>query len=191
VTDITILPDPFDPDSLRLSQDFGSTAGVKKILNVVPVRKPGRQEFVRVHPSEDYRVMTAVIELAGERGETFLVAPHMRDNLAAEFVPVTLFTAVTRQGTLFLWPCRLPAPDGRTNRWHESLLDAAERATTQWVRVVADMALGGYQLYQAAEELSDPAWPDYRFAEILKIAFRDRLIDSGDHPVVRRLRGVE
>jgi hypothetical protein len=191
MTDVTILPDPFQPEALRLSQNFGTTAGVKKVLNVVPVRRPGRHDFVRVHPSEDYRVITAVIELSGERGETFLVAPHMRDYLGAEFVPVHLFTAITRQGTLFLWPCKVPGPDGRSNRWNESLLDAAERASTQWVRVVADMGLGAYQLYQAAGELSDPAWPDYPFAEILKVAFRDRLIDSGDHPVVRRLRGVE
>ena len=39
--------DPFDPAALRLSQDFASSIGVKKVLTVVPCRKPNRHEFVR------------------------------------------------------------------------------------------------------------------------------------------------
>ena len=48
-------PDPFDPANLRLSQSFVETAGVKKLLTTVPVRKPSPQDFVRVHPSPEYR----------------------------------------------------------------------------------------------------------------------------------------
>jgi hypothetical protein len=48
-------PDPFDPANLRLSQSFVETAGVKKLLSVVPVRKPSPQDFVRTHPSPEYR----------------------------------------------------------------------------------------------------------------------------------------
>src|SRR5215469_5622428 len=118
--------DPFDPQALRLSQDFATTAVVKKLLNAVPVRKPGRQDFIRVHPSPDYRLTTAVIELREDR-EVFLVAPAVRDDLATEIIPVTLFTGITRQGVLFIWSCTLPGADGKTNRWHESALDAAER----------------------------------------------------------------
>ena len=74
---ISSLPDPFDPDKSRLSQDFAATAGVKKLLNVVPVRKPGRQDFVRTHPDAEYRVTTAVIEVQEDR-EMYLVAPELR-----------------------------------------------------------------------------------------------------------------
>jgi hypothetical protein len=56
-------PDPFDVASLRLSQNFTETAGVKKLLTTVPVRKPKKQEFVRVHPGEGYRLDVAMIEL--------------------------------------------------------------------------------------------------------------------------------
>jgi hypothetical protein len=62
----------FDPARLRLSQNFSESVGVKKALLTVPVRKPGRQDFVRVHPDEDYRLETAVVELKDER-ETYLV----------------------------------------------------------------------------------------------------------------------
>jgi hypothetical protein len=46
----TLPPNPFDPANLRLSQSFVETAGVKKLLTTVPVRKPSAQDFVRVHP---------------------------------------------------------------------------------------------------------------------------------------------
>jgi len=34
--------DPFNPDRLRLSQDFASAVGVRKLLTTVPVRKPSK-----------------------------------------------------------------------------------------------------------------------------------------------------
>jgi hypothetical protein len=48
-------PDPFDLENLRLPQNFSETAGVKKLLRTVPVRRPNKQDFVRVHPDESYR----------------------------------------------------------------------------------------------------------------------------------------
>ena len=45
-----------DIEGLRLSQDFTSMAGVKKLITTVPVRKPDRQSFVRVHPDEGWRL---------------------------------------------------------------------------------------------------------------------------------------
>jgi hypothetical protein len=72
----------------------------------------------------------------------------------------------------------------------ETAREAAELAKTKWVRVRADMSLGGYRIYQAEGELSGPEWPDKPLTEILRIAFRDRIVDSEDHPVVRRLRGL-
>jgi hypothetical protein len=35
----------------------------------------------------------------------------------------------------------------------------------------------------------DPEWPELGFWDLIKIAFRDHLIDRIDHPVVKRLRG--
>jgi hypothetical protein len=52
--------DPFaDLSAFRLSQDFAADLGVKKLLLKVPVRKPGRQEFFRVHPDHCYTLWPA------------------------------------------------------------------------------------------------------------------------------------
>lgn len=180
---------PFDPARLRLSQNFAETLGVKKALITVPVRRPNKQEFVRVHPSPDYRLETAVLELKEERGETYLVDPSLWRELPSELTPKVLFTTLNRQGVLALWPVRLPGEDGRLDAWNASALEAAEMARERWVRVVANMSLGAYEVYAATGNLPDPNWPELSFTEILKVAFKGHYINEIEHPVIRRLRG--
>lgn len=184
------LTDPFDPAALRLSQDFASAAGVKKILTTVPVRKPNREWFVRTHPNPDYRLSTCVVELKEDQ-ETYLVEQSLWSELAAEstFSPRMLVTSINRQGVLFLWPIRLPGADGRIDNWSRSAMEAAQLAATSWIRVQANMSLGAYEIFQAAGDWGDPTWPEMPFRDILKIAFRDKFIGDLDHPVLRRLRG--
>jgi hypothetical protein len=180
--------DPFDPAALRLDQSFESPS-VKRLLTTVPVRKPFRQHFVRVHPAKEYRGNFALIEVREER-EFYLLTPLIARELPGEFSLRTVFTAMTRQDVLFLWPVILPDPDGRQNEWHRSAAEAAQLAQKKWVRIRADMALGAYVIHEAQGELSEPLWPEYSFRDLLKIGFRDRLVDSLDHPVIRKLRGL-
>ena len=181
-------PDPFNPTNLRLSQSFVETAGVKKLLTTVPVRKPSPQDFVRVHPDPAYRENFPIIELKDER-EEYIVVADLVPTLVGEFVTKTLFTAINRQGTVFFWPVRLPSPDGKNLDWWRSSREAAELAMKSWIRVRANMNLGAYDIFQAESVISDPEWPQLGFWELIKIAFRDHLVDRIDHPVIKRLRG--
>ena len=182
-------PDPFDLSNLRLSQSYTETAGVKKLLTTVPVRKPNPQDWVRVHPDPLMRENFPLIELKDER-EEYVVAGTLVSELVGEFVSKTLYTTVNRQGVVSLWPVRLPDPDGREMEWHRSAREAAETATTRWVRCKANRSLGAYEIFQAESCIAEPAWPDLDFQQIIRIAFRDRLITSLDHPVIKRLRGL-
>lgn len=181
--------DPFaNLDALRLPQDFGGIAGVKKQIVRVPVQKPDKQKFVRVRSGEDWRLQTAILELKTDR-EFYLVAQPLWGELASEIRPVFLFTAVSKDGNVFLWPCYLPGADGRSNPWHESALSAALEAEKRWVRVVANQDAGSYDVLVATAPLPDPEWPDLTFQGLLKIAFKDRFVTGMDHPAIRRLRG--
>ena len=184
-----IADDPFDLKKLRLKQDFTETAGVKRLLKTVPIRKPGPQDFTRVHPDPAYRAQLAVIELREDR-ETYLLTPVIARELPGEFVPVVLYTAINRQGVVHLWPVRLPAPDGRVNEWHRSAGEAASLAMDRWIRVKANMALGAYDIFEASSPIPEPDWPDLSFQDLLRIGFRDRLVDRIDHPLIKRLRGL-
>jgi hypothetical protein len=159
------------------------------LLATVPVRKPGKQDYVRVHPHPDYRANVALLELKDDR-EVYLLTPAVAQELPGEFFMATIFVAINRQNVLFLWPVKLPPPDGRQMEWHRSAAQAAELAMAQWVRIQPNMSLGAYEVDVAGVTHSDPAWPEYTLQDLIPIAFRDRLINRIDHPVVRRLRGL-
>ena len=180
--------DPFDNlDALRLGQDFSTALG-KRMLTTVPVRKPGKQDFIMVRPEPEFRLETFILELKEER-EVFLVDRPLWQDLCNEISPRVIFTCINRQGVVFLWPVRRPGADGRLDTWSMSALAAAQAAMRRWVRVPANMSLGGYDVFEATGELSLPEWPTLTFQELLRLAFKDRYIDSPQHPVLRRLRG--
>lgn len=185
----TATPDPFHPSNLRLSQAFAETVGVKKLLTTVPVRKPSPQDFVRTHPGVGYHEDFPIIELKDER-EEYIVTANLVDELVGEFVCKTLFLAINRRGTTFFWPVRLPSSDGKDMEWWRSGRDAAALAMHTWVRIKANMDLGAYDTFKAGSTIAEPEWPELTYWELIRIAFRDHLIDRIDHPVIKRLRGI-
>jgi hypothetical protein len=187
-TPTTSAPDPFDLASLRLNPSFVETAGVKKLLTTVPARRPSPQDFVRVHSSPGYRENFAMIDLKDDR-EDYLVRQELLSDLTGEVVFKTVFTAINRQGVIFLWPIRLPAPDDRKSDWPRSAREAAEMAMGQWIRLKANMSLGAYEITVAESVMAEPVWPELPYQELVRIAYRDRMIAALDHPVVKRLRG--
>src|SRR5690242_11591976 len=86
-------------ESLRLSPDADATAGTREILRHIPVRKPSRTEFIRVHTDADMQLATGVFVDREER-EVFFVVPDLRAELAGELKPVLLVTAISRQGVV-------------------------------------------------------------------------------------------
>jgi hypothetical protein len=185
-----VPPDPFDLDFLRLDQSFLESVGVKKARNMVPVRKPNPQDFIRIHPDPAYRLPVAVIDVRDDR-EIYLLPPPIAQQLPGEYVMATLYLAVNRQGVVFLWPVKLPGSDGKILAWHSSAVEAAEFAMKRWIRVRANMSLGAYEYWYADAAIPDPNWPEETYQELLRIAFKDgRYVDSLDHPVVKRLRGL-
>ena len=183
-------PNPFDPARLRLSQDFMAAAGVKKLLTTVPVRKPSKEWFVRTHPDPQYHIQSCVIELK-EDSEIYLVDPSLWPDLVSEstFGARALVTTINRQGIVFLWPIRLPGSDGRLDDWNRSALEISQIASERWVRVQSNRSLGAYEVYEAAGQWSDPEWSLPDLGELLRIAFKDKFVQSADHPVLQRLRG--
>jgi len=115
--------------------------------------------------------------------------PDIAAALPTEIVTEMFYTTINRQRVVSLWPVRLPASDGRINEWHRSAQEAAERAMARWIRVVPNMSLGANEIFEAEGKIPDPEWPEYTFQKLLQIGFRDRIINSLDHPVLKRLRG--
>ena len=152
----------------------------------MPVRKPAKEWFFRIHP--EYSLDSFVLELK-EDGETLLLDPAMRRALLEEKCACirTLRLGVNRQGTPFIWPVRQPTGAGR-DPWATSSLDAIHLAETRWTRMQADMSLGAYRIMEG-KVYDVPRWPKEPFNELLRVAFKGAVVDSLDHPVLRKLRG--
>ena len=182
-------PDPFDPATLRLGQDFAATVGVKKLLTRVPVGKPGRQVFFRVHPDPDWHLATMILELKEDR-EVYLVAPDLYAELLGEIVPVMLYPTITARASSACGragcPARMARPIPGTSRL--------------WRRPNTPPS-GGYGLPPTR------SWVPTRFSRPLAICrnpsgrtlastscsrspSRTPTSTGLDHPVVKRLRGA-
>ncbi|MGC2078524.1 MAG: hypothetical protein WA728_21335, partial [Xanthobacteraceae bacterium] len=130
----------------------------------------------------------AVIEWKEDR-EFYLLTPEIARALPDEFTMVHLFTVINRQDVLFLWPVKLPGSDGRTIRWHTSAAEAAEYAMSHWTRVRANLGLGAYEWGEATGSIPEPKWPELSFTDILRIAFKNKYVNTLDHAVLTRIRG--
>jgi len=102
---------------------------------------------------------------------------------------MTLYLRINRQSVVFFWPVRLPDVDGKDNAWWKSAREAAALAETSWIRVKPNMSIGGYDMWEPESVISEPEWPALDYWALIKIAFKDHLITSLDHPVIKRLRG--
>ncbi|MDB5340537.1 MAG: hypothetical protein JWN70_6156 [Planctomycetaceae bacterium] len=188
--DVKPKSDPFDPERLRLSQDYAVSLGVQKKTLTIPTRKPDGTWWVQTPVDEEYQMPVCVLELKEER-EIYLVDSDLRAELATESTvgPRLMVPTLNRQGVLFFWPIRLPGADGKLDEWSRSAAEAADLARGRWIRVASNMSLGAYEVFTTSAALPDPIWPDKPIHELLRIAFKDRVIDTFDHPVLRRLRG--
>ncbi|MDP2073392.1 hypothetical protein [Hydrogenophaga sp.] len=188
LTDAGAAGASLDLTALRLPQNFGAVAGVKKVITTVPVRKPGNQTFVRVHPAAEWQLSALILQLK-EDGECYFVHPSLAPELAQEVRAKQLYTYVGRDGNVALWPVNLPGEDGRLDQWSQSAHTAAQMAQASWIRMVANRPVGAYDVYEAPNLSDEPTWPELSFKEVLNLAFKDRLITALDHPIVKRLRG--
>ena len=178
---------PADFSRFRLSQNFGSVSGVRKKLLTVPIRKPHKTQFVRVHPANK---MDTMLLKYGDNGEDlYLIDPEVMQEVEDLAKPYRLVQAIDRQNNVFIWPLAIP-DDGRPLNWHLSALEAAGNAELEWTRTQANMALGAYEVFAAEQDLGAPEWPELSMNELLEIAFKNKIIDRPDHLVLLQLRGV-
>jgi hypothetical protein len=177
-----------DLEALRLSVEDANRLGSEEILAHVSIRRPTNAEFVRVHPDPTMSIATSVF-VDPER-DTYLVLPAVRSILVAGVKAVLLTTAVNQRGVVFLWPLALGDGTGRQNVWHETGRQAAEMAKHEWIKLVADMQAGHYRIFKAQGALPDPVFPAKTLDELLRIAFRNRIVEGADHPVVKQSLGL-
>jgi len=171
-------------ENLRLDQDYIEAVGIKKEISIIRVKKPHRQEFIRVHP--DWSLETMMFLDQDERSH-YIVNPALYGLLEGELVPKVLLVYINIKRVLKLWPIRLPDAEGKLDDWNRSALKAAELAREKWVRVASNRPLGAYEIFFPLGQVEDPEWPSIDFQTIIDVAFKDSRIDDETHPVIKGL----
>lgn len=177
-----------DIKSLRLPANYGATLGVKKLLTNVPVGRPEKMLFFRTHANDQMTFPAMLLEQKESR-ERYVVTPDIAQVISELVRPVMLYTAIDRQDNIVLIPVPLPDDSGKRNQWHESLAQAVEYAKLKWIRIASNQRLKGYDIFEAEKLLPEPEWPTHGIDALVEIAFRGKIIDSLDHPVVQSLLG--
>jgi hypothetical protein len=181
-------------DIVRLGLSAEEIAPSEKVLSLLDVRKPKRDEFVRCHPEITTRIN--IYEDSEDRS-VYLVGPTVLERMVqlvqrgVKSVKLTL--TANYGGGMFAWPVPVPADVG-ANAWHATAFHAAEEATKHWVRVVAGN--GRYDVFRRfVNEGATPTWPAEAdtVEKMLRLAFSKvggaEVINEPDHPVILKLEG--
>lgn len=177
--------------NLALSQDFISEVSATRVITKVPVKRPHKQDWFKIHPDSAYRLETVGFIEHKEAEELYAVAPEIYGAVSDLAKPYSLYTAMTRSKVLFLLPIRLPDEDGKDHDAWKTLRAAMPIAMEKWAKIAFSKALGGYELSTVNPNvvIPDPEWPDKDLGDLLEIAFEGRYIDTVDHLLIKRMRG--
>jgi len=184
----------FNLEKLRLPQDFGMIAGVKSRLTNIPVTRPHKHEFIRVHPELHFE--TYILEDKQDRTSYLILNDEVRDFYLDELTPKVLYVYMNRHGTLKIWPIKLPDGSGTLDGYSRTALDAAETAKKRWIRLIASKTEGVYIWKEAEEQATQPKWHSIcdgsdALSKIIELAFKDQTIEDFDHPIIlKNLRGA-
>ena len=173
----------FDIESFYVSNQ--KTIPIQQEQTVIPVRKPGRQQWIRVHPSLEKDVY--LLEWK-EENEYYLLQPNILPHIMTKVRQYRLYLGMFHGGGLFFFPVVLADELGKWNSWHLSAFKAIPKAKEKWIRFEADKQTGVYQIFEA-DGLADPVWPELTINKALLLAFKERVITSKDHPIIKQLTG--
>jgi hypothetical protein len=126
-------------DVLDLSSLFTDTGQgdplTDTVISEIPVGKP--KDFFRLHPDPAYRQRCHVYvhKPEDQLEEQYYIVPQPMLDKVPEAVPCLLATCIYRDGSLRIWPLKLPPEGGKDYDAWKSARAAAKKALTQWVRL--------------------------------------------------------
>ena len=177
----------FDPAACL---DDENVPDVNPPVEDIPIRKPNKLKFYRVHP--EFVVDRDILVVSEGMDEvTYLCYPKLIDEFPEAIRRARLYPYIgTDSRQVYLWRINHPTKAGgkRNQKMFDTAIRAAEQAQTEWTRIWWNQEVSHYTHQTSRADLGEPRWPDLAFEEILRIAFEGLVIESLDHEVLRELR---
>jgi hypothetical protein len=166
-------------------EEFASTE--EKSSTVVCQRPPKGVFFtIRPEPTKPWKDRAFYFLLQVEGRDPLIVAPDIAEKKRDEDTirPVLIVRYVTMAGEEGLWPLKLDAVDGKSNRWNRSALNILELAASgKWVRIVSMKNEYRHQVSRRTFEETPPRFSDRTFSELFNEAFKERIVPDLEHEI--------
>ena len=156
-----------------------------RVLRPVSCRRPRCGEWFRVRPGDDWISETAIFRDA-KRRTRYLVSQFIWDDLRDRISRTTIRVCQSWSGETFLWAIPHITQMGMHGRWAESADDIAGMAEDKWCMLAPVVSAERFAVWEAEEPGVLPAWSARPLWQLIVFAFRDRVIESVDHPALRR-----
>ena len=172
----------------RIKQNYQDLCDVQQELVSVAMKRPPKSQFVWVHPDQSLHMEVAVYEDKINQ-EVYIVSQNVMNVLEGEWKAKVLIPYVIRGGGPALWPINLPDESGKLNSWPASAMQIAIDHAGSWFRLKSNPINSRYDILKPINQMDDPDWP-WDVDELYEKAFKERIIESIDHPIVKELRGA-
>ncbi len=175
-------------ESMGINPEFKQST-VQPVKQSLPTTKPPQNILYTHKPNctAEFAGLFDKVKVNNYHVERFnIVSPDIQKAIgdALRFVAINL--SVDKNGEHRLDISKLPSPNGYTNSYIETKAEIDSAADGQWVSYKTDMRRGVYLLTSVNTDKPLPTeWPD--FDEELEKAFEGRIIDSLDHPLLKKL----
>ena len=138
----------------------------------VPVWIP--RGLFRINPDPDHMIGPVYLSRVDDHWQ--LVSSEVVSNFRVPFLwQAELYEGILPDGTIFVLPLTYPKPG--CEDWFNSLQQAIGLARTQWIAIQADKKQKFYEVLPVAKnKLAQPEWFDCEFADVLEVAFFDRMV---------------
>ena len=184
------IADAEDLSSLWMDTTLGDGL-TETVVAKIPIGKP--RDFFRVVADPSYRrkceIYTHKIEGQIEEEHYFIDKPMQ--GIIDEARPCTLVVCIYRDGSLRLWPLKLPRDGEKDNKAWMSARAAARSAMEKWVKIV--WTRDGYLVREALDGYAPQ--PDFKklppFNKLVTMACGEHgIIHDRNHPIARNLFGA-
>ena len=182
-------------DARKSPEDVASLMGSRREEVTLPIMKPLRKGvYWHARPGEEWHyTQHSMLFLPSDRNagrDSFmLIAKHLEGFVASKLQIKSvarvfgLVLVVDTFGTPGFWALNLQD----SSSWGTSAREIADKLTQGWGMVIAEA--GRYVMMSPLGELDPPKWPEGSPDDLLKIAFKDRVITTEDHPEFLKLLG--
>ena len=183
------IDDEINLDNYVAQNEFTSVAKSQIEQKLIPVQRPDPQSWIWI--PADPNMKKTVSLLAIKRTNSFyLVRPEVAGVLDGDVKSHLIVPYQDRDGGLFIWAVKLYDAYGSQDTWTLSALRIIYEDADSWIQIRSHKNISSYNAEKITIEVPAPKWPPGGLSYMVNRAFKSKVINSTEDPIIQRLRGL-